>query len=262
MVSGRTQMVSLLAFTYGAAALVAGSALGAAGAHRGGAHPGASCAASLRSSAILRARSPPRALRYLPTIMAAPKQRILDEENAKAVLNECMETLGTLLGSNEESLKVGITGAVSFVELDGPILVISLSGRFWHQRSMVVERVSKFVMDRIPECVDVEIVDAAQLDDTDPTDLEEKFAELDAVADGLSAWPTDDVAAPAPPAPSAALWEEHVDPDSGKPFYYNRLTGQSVWEKPAGMSAPAQETQGSQSPASFGNDGGRRPDQF
>ena len=55
-----------------------------------------------------------------------------------------MEELGTLFGSNEESLQVGITGAVEFVELDGPVLVISLTGRFWHQRSVVVERVSKY----------------------------------------------------------------------------------------------------------------------
>ena len=65
--------------------------------------------------------------------------RILDEENAKAVLEECMEELGTLFGSNSESLDVGITGRVDFVELDGPILVISLGGRFWHQRTVVVE---------------------------------------------------------------------------------------------------------------------------
>jgi hypothetical protein len=162
-----------------------------------------------------------------------------------------MEDLGTLFGSNAESLAVGITGAADFVDLEGPILVISLSGRFWHQRSMVVERVKKYVMDRIPECVDVEIVDVAQLDDTNPTDLEEKFAELDAV------WASGE----------AAQWEEHLDDESGLPYYYNRSSGESVWEKPAALEAPAITTpagtrsRGTES-ASFGNDGGRRPDQF
>ena len=54
-----------------------------------------------------------------------------------------------------------------------------LKGRFWHQRTRVVERVSNYVLERIPECVDVEIEDAAQLDDADKDPLEavldEKF---------------------------------------------------------------------------------------
>ena len=49
-----------------------------------------------------------------------PEPRILTEENAVDVLNECMDELGTLFGSNAESRSVGITGAVSLVELDGP----------------------------------------------------------------------------------------------------------------------------------------------
>ena len=40
------------------------------------------------------------------------------------------------------------------------------------QRSRVVERVSSYVLERIPECVDVIIEDAAQLDDADPDELE------------------------------------------------------------------------------------------
>ena len=47
-----------------------------------------------------------------------PPPRVLTEENARAVLDECMAELGTLFGSNPESLKVGITGSVEFVELD------------------------------------------------------------------------------------------------------------------------------------------------
>ena len=104
-----------------------------------------------------------------PVVMV---DRILTEENAIAVLEECMEDIGTMFGTNEDSRRVGITGVVEFVELDGPILVVRLKGRFWHQRSRVVERVSSYVLERIPECVDVEIEDAQQLDDADPDELE------------------------------------------------------------------------------------------
>ena len=98
--------------------------------------------------------------------------RILTEENALAVLDECMDELGTMFGTNAESARVGITGEVEFVELDGPTIVVRLKGRFWHQRSRVVERVQSYVLERIPECVEVVVEDAAQLDDADPDELE------------------------------------------------------------------------------------------
>ena len=200
----------------------------------------------------------------LPIKMEVPEPRILTEENAKAVLEECTLELGTLFGTNAESLSVGITGGLEFVELSGPMIVISLTGRFWHQRSVVVDRVSKYVLDRIPECVDVEIVDAAQLDDTDASDLERKYAELDAL----------DAADVAKAAAMAEPWEEYVDDESGTPYYHNRETGESVWERPAAMDetpalapyslkldpkGPKRQGTGG---ASFGNDGGKRPDQF
>lgn len=169
-----------------------------------------------------------------------PEERVLDEENAKAVLDECMQELGTLFGTNAESLQVGITGIVNFVELDGPTMVVSLSGRFWHERSRVIERVNSFVLERIPECVGVEIVDEAQLDDTDPTELELKLAEVDAAIG--TTW----LGAPEPtPSRSdvpgadgaASVWEEHHDPESSLPYYFNRQTGESVWERPAALDA-------------------------
>ena len=113
------------------------------------------------------------------------------------VLEDCQQTLGAVFGTDSASRDVGITGRVSLVELDGPIVVVSLSGRFWrapparsaarrratrglspprahpptypptrHQRSVVIDRVSSYVMERIPECVGVEIDDVAQLDDS------------------------------------------------------------------------------------------------
>ena len=157
-------------------------------------------------SAAVGGRSPsPLALRSRlrgPPTLALPEPRILTEENAQAVLEECMNELGTLFGTNADSRRVGITGAVSFVELDvrqlshplrsgisrdpfacvrcsqGPTLIVQLSGRFWHQRTQVVERVERYVLDRIPECVAVEVEDVAQLDDADPDECAARYGPL------------------------------------------------------------------------------------
>lgn len=104
--------------------------------------------------------------------MSMVATRDLTEENVIEVLNECMIDLCTVFGSNAESREVGITGEVEFVDLDGPIVVVRLKGRFWHERSRVVDRVSSYLLERIPELIDVEIEDAQQLDDADPTSLE------------------------------------------------------------------------------------------
>lgn len=45
-------------------------------------------------------------------------------------------------------------------------MVISLKGRFWHERSMVVARIGNYLKQRIPEILEVEIEDEKQLDDS------------------------------------------------------------------------------------------------
>ena len=75
--------------------------------------------------------------------------------------------LATVFGSNP-NLRVGITGGLELVELDGPIIVVRFTGRFWHARRTVLDRVENFVLAKIPECVAVEIEDESQLDDADP----------------------------------------------------------------------------------------------
>ena len=61
------------------------------------------------------------------------------------------------------------------MELDGPSIIVRLTGRFWHKRTDVIERVESFVLERIPECIGVEIDNIEDLDDTDklgdPADL-------------------------------------------------------------------------------------------
>jgi len=110
--------------------------------------------------------APAAACRAAP--MRVPTVRmemVLTEENVMAVLEEADRELGTMFGSDPQSAKVGITGRVEFVELDGPIVVIRLSGRFWHARSRVLERLETYILQRIPEAVGVEVEDLDQLND-------------------------------------------------------------------------------------------------
>mmetsp|Transcript_28969 Transcript_28969/g.86487 ORF Transcript_28969/g.86487 Transcript_28969/m.86487 type:complete len:135 (+) Transcript_28969:96-500(+) len=97
----------------------------------------------------------------------AAEELVLCEENVEAVLADARNDMQAVFGYAEDSRRVGITGTVDFVELDGPTVVLRLGGRFWHQRSDVLQRVGNFLTDRIPEICDVAIEDAEQLDDAD-----------------------------------------------------------------------------------------------
>ncbi|KAH9310355.1 hypothetical protein KI387_025390 [Taxus chinensis] len=61
---------------------------------------------------------------------------------------------------------VGITGTVELAELDGPFVKLRLKGRFWHKRSTVLARLGTYLQKRIPEILEVDIEDEAQLDDS------------------------------------------------------------------------------------------------
>jgi len=89
----------------------------------------------------------------------------LTEENVEGILAACREEIGTMFGYTAENRGVGITGAVDFVEMDGPVVVLSLKGRFWHTRPMVLARVGAYISGRIPEIVDVDIDDPYELTD-------------------------------------------------------------------------------------------------
>ncbi|CAM8967678.1 unnamed protein product [Rhodiola kirilowii] len=59
-----------------------------------------------------------------------------------------------------------MTGEVELAELDGPFIKLRLSGRFWHERSLVLARLANYLKQRIPEILEVDIEDEKQLDDS------------------------------------------------------------------------------------------------
>lgn len=75
--------------------------------------------------------------------------------------------LGSVFGNSAENRDIGITGEVELAELDGPVVVLRLKGRFWHKRTDVLARVAAYLQSRIPEILDVSIEDARQLSDTE-----------------------------------------------------------------------------------------------
>lgn len=96
-------------------------------------------------------------------ISAVGSQLELDEETVLGVLSACRGELGTLFGYTAENRGVGITGGVDYVDMDGPTIVVRLKGRFWHERTTVLDRVSNYLIQRIPEIVDVSVEDEYQL---------------------------------------------------------------------------------------------------
>jgi len=98
-----------------------------------------------------------------PLFVPAGTQLSMDEETVIGVLNACRDEIGTLFGYTAENRGVGITGGVDYVELDGPVVVLRLKGRFWHERTTVLNRVSNYIQQRIPEIIDVIVEDEWQL---------------------------------------------------------------------------------------------------
>jgi hypothetical protein len=100
-----------------------------------------------------------------PIFAPAGSQLQLDEETVLGLLSACRIELGTLFGYTAENRGVGITGGVEFIEIDGGTVVLSLSGRYWHQRTTVLARVANYIQQRIPEVIDVMVNDPWQLTD-------------------------------------------------------------------------------------------------
>ena len=104
----------------------------------------------------------------------------------------------------EIACAVGITGAVELDSLDGPIVLVKLSGRFWHKRATVLRNCRTYLMQRIPELSDVDLAD--------PDD------ELDLIYDDETGELAEDRRAPDWNGDRDALTYQGIDPDMRGPF--------------------------------------------
>jgi hypothetical protein len=86
-----------------------------------------------------------------------PRMCIIEctEDNVEAMLDSFKAQSRSMFGCHEEAARIGITGDITLDELDGPIVVLALSGRFWHKRETVLRNAGAFLMRAIPEIADV-----------------------------------------------------------------------------------------------------------
>ncbi|CAA0808744.1 Unknown protein [Striga hermonthica] len=109
-----------------------------------------------------RFRTNRRLRSYSPGPVSATSAPLdLTEDNIKQVLDDARTELAQLFDAS-----VNITGKAELVELDGPYVKISLTGRYWHKRSTVLARLGNYLKQRIPEILEVDIEDEKQLDDS------------------------------------------------------------------------------------------------
>lgn len=113
--------------------------------------------------------------RLLPSILSANiyddwrsdavvPTRELSEENVQELLDVFIESdYGKqMFGVHDMPASVGITGSISFVEVHGPEVILSLSGRFWHRRETVLGRAAMWLNACMPEIMEVRV---EELDD-------------------------------------------------------------------------------------------------
>ncbi|WOH00755.1 hypothetical protein DCAR_0520130 [Daucus carota subsp. sativus] len=111
-----------------------------------------------RSSSVKLTGRP--ALRCM-SISASLQELDLTEDNVKQVLLDAREKFSHIFDTS-----VGMTGVAELAEVDGPYVKISLKGRFWHERSLILARLGNYLKQRIPEILEVDIEDEKQLDDS------------------------------------------------------------------------------------------------
>ena len=109
-----------------------------------------------------------------------------------------------MFGRHRACAEVGITGEVQYVDLDGPVVLLALRGRFWHRRETVLNNARAYLLNAIPELADVELAD--------PDD------ELDVVTDPETGVVVEDRRAPDWNGDRETLQYQGIDPDTRGPF--------------------------------------------
>ena len=127
------------------------------------------------------------------------------EENVRAALVSFQHEAESMFGCNARAASIGITGAIDLVELDGPNVVLTLSGRFWHKRVTVLMNAAAYLRRDFPEIASVDIYDEDDLIDVVRSDDE----------DGAV---IEDRRSPDYNGDRAAMEYQGIDPDMRGPF--------------------------------------------
>lgn len=160
----------------------------------------------------------------MSTVYDAEKMA-LSEENVQTALKECRATLDAVFDS-PENRKVGITGKVDFVSLDGAEVQVALRGRFWHKRQNVLERVDNFLKRRIPEIECVDVSDPDMLDE-----LNNKYEEGD-----VPEQPKDKSPFASMSAMEATMGKQNDDPNVSEEEKQEKMLANIVFLAGAGIS--------------------------
>eukprot|EP00547_Thalassionema_nitzschioides_P004799 CAMPEP_0194217506 /NCGR_PEP_ID=MMETSP0156-20130528/21441_1 /TAXON_ID=33649 /ORGANISM="Thalassionema nitzschioides, Strain L26-B" /LENGTH=155 /DNA_ID=CAMNT_0038946571 /DNA_START=337 /DNA_END=804 /DNA_ORIENTATION=- len=89
----------------------------------------------------------------------------LDEDNVQFCLQEFIDSkYGRLMfGCHSMPESHGITGEIELLRIDGPQVIFSLGGKFWHRRETVLGLSAMWLNARIPEIVEVAVEDPDDL---------------------------------------------------------------------------------------------------
>lgn len=126
------------------------------------------------------------------------------EAAVRATLDDFKAAAPSMFGGHPDTVAIGITGDIALAEVDGPVVVLSLSGRFWHKRETVLANAGAFLRQRWPEICDVIVGDPGSL--------------RDVVRDDETGDVLEDRRAPDWNGDRAALEYQGIDPDRRGPF--------------------------------------------
>ena len=137
-------------------------------------------------------------------LMQADDNSVLTEANVLAALEDFRAAAVSMFGCHPQAAALGITGDVELRTLDGPAVLLGLSGRFWHRRETVLANAAAYLRQRIPELADVDVLD--------PDDL------VDVVTDVETGIVLEDRRSPDLNGDRETLEYQGIDPDTRGPF--------------------------------------------
>jgi len=144
----------------------------------------------------------------------------LDEECIEQCLEEFMDSdYGkTMFGRHDMPASVGITGEIEFESLDGPEVILSLYGKFWHRRETVLGKAAMYLNARIPEITSVQVSSPEELSDFE--DVTDEFT--GAVVGRV------DKRAPDFDGDRETMEYQGLDPDARGPFVFSAGGGSMI----------------------------------